>query len=403
MTKNRLAYLASLVLTFALAYYRAGFISTMLFYMVVLLPVAEGLMVIITASSFRLSHDIDKKKVNKGEAIHYSIELANITPLLYVPLTVNYTGSDLLFKGNTFDKEPRILYPFKGDSIFQTLECRYRGTYHIGLDSVNIRGFFGLFERNFKSIETHHITVYPKIHEFKRSSIKQSISESSESVLSFDKLDKSNFSEVRPYVSGDSLSKIHWKLSAKKDAWMTKDYEGNVNHHVKLFVNNHLMSLDSALNIVIQDHIIESAVALSKHFLDNSIATDMYWHQSQDKHIKGATPNEFGLFFDVLANMTFENVNEKTLRSIRAETGDHANKAMIVLFTSTLTSELTDTLRKCSRDGYEVNVMISQLPKRILESMKDPIDKHQLYELLDAGVHVYHPIFEDDLCRLEVV
>jgi hypothetical protein len=403
MTKNRLAYLASLVVTFALAYYRAGFISTMLFYMVILLPIAEGLMVMITSATFRLSHDIDKKKVNKGETIHYAIELANNTPLLYVPLTVNYTGSDLLFKGNTFDRDPRILYPFKDDSIHQTLECRYRGTYHIGLDSITIRGFFGLFERNFKSIETHHITVYPQIHEFKRTSIRQSISESSESILSFDKQNKSNFSEVRPYIAGDNLSKIHWKLSAKKDEWMTKEYEGNVNHHVKLFVNNHLMALENSLNIIIQDHLIESVVALSKHFLDNSISSEMIWHQNQNKHLKGATPHEFGPFFDTLANMTFENTNDKIASMLLKETSDRGDKAMIVFFTATLTAELTETLKRCARDGYEVNVLISKLPAKILEHMKDPVDKQLLYSLLDVGVHLYHPIFEDNICRLEAV
>jgi uncharacterized protein (DUF58 family) len=37
---------------------------------------------------------------------------------------------------------------------------------------------------------------------------------------------ESVFSDIRDYVPGDSLNRIHWKLTAKEGKWLTKDFQG---------------------------------------------------------------------------------------------------------------------------------------------------------------------------------
>lgn len=403
MRKSQGVYLVCLASAIGLAVMRPGFISTLVLYMTLLLPLAEITLLLFSMVAFHLSHQINKMKVNKDEAIQYDIQLTNQSFILLNPITIKYIGSDLLFKDNALDVAPRTLYPFQKEGIKQILTCRYRGIYHVGIQHVTFHGFFNLLDLTLRRSKTHELMVYPKIYPFRRTSLNQQVTESSESLLSFDKRDKSNFSEVRPYEVGDSLKRIHWKLSAKNDKWMTKSYEGNVNHHAMLLIDNRTLPYELEENIVIEDQLIEATVSITQHMLENNAAAELIWQGQDHRSIKGDSPADFGRFYEALATLTFDADKNQLLQTLLNKTDVKEGRALIMLFTISLDAELGDLLKRLKQSGYDIQIIAVDPQTLGIHSNVHLFDMRVAYELIDEGIMVLKPIFEDSVCRMEVM
>lgn len=403
MNKARLLYLGALVAAFAIAIYKAGFISTMSLYLLVFLAAVDFALLIFSRFRLKVNHAIDKSWVNKGETIQYDIAIANPTALTLSPLKLDYQGSHILFKDNQLDTDTWVVYPHASIDLPQQLHCHYRGTYNVGLKSVNFTSFFKLFSTTSNKVETHTITVYPKIHNFERIKHNKPVDQTIEALLCLDKKDKSNFKDIRNYQMGDPLNRIHWKLSAKRDQWITKQYEGNQNQKVKVFINNQINQLDYEQRIVLEDHLIESAVALIKHYVDSAIETHMFWYDQSIQHIEGDKASAFGSFFSALTNMQFDESSAAIARAILEQTNNGKDQHFIVLFSATLDRALVDALLTCARNQFPVFVMLDQVPDRLLAEYQTPFDVRLLYTIMDHHIAVLVPHLEDDQCRLEVL
>lgn len=386
-----------------MAILRPGFVSTMIFYMMVCLPIAELTMMAITFFSFKISHSINKRTVVKGEKISYELAVLNPTLLLFAPLKVYYTGSEVLFNQSELNKGNTLLmYPFSRVQFEKEILCDYRGGYYVGVERVEVQGFFRFFNFNYTGMETLKILVHPTIHELKAVKFHHALSESSESIISFDKFDKSVFSELREYQPGDPLNKIHWKLSARSEKLITKEYEGNVNNRTQIFIDTEINHFSYEQNIVIEDYLIEGAVALSKFLLKNNTPTEMVWYEYNDLHLRGEHEKDFKDFYDSLATMKFDAQLGSCKKMIIEKTGSQYDQCVLVLFTAKVTPDLSEVLLRKKRQGYEINLVTLPLKKLEIGGKPVDVDAYPVYRLMDNGIRVYHLTFEDGVCRMEV-
>lgn len=403
MRRNFFIYIGALAASVIMARFRPGFVSTMIFYMMVCLPIAELLMIAITYFSFKVSHAINKRTVVKGEKLAYELAMVNPTLLLFAPLQVYYTGSELLFeKSNLHENNTLLMYPYSREQFKKEIQCDYRGSYYVGVERVEIQGFFRFFYFDYTGMETLKILVHPNIHELKAVNFHHALSESTESIVSFDKFDKSVFSELRTYQPGDPLNKIHWKLSARSNELITKEYEGNVNNKTKIFVNTEVTHQSYEQNIVIEDYLIEGVVALSKYLLKNNTPTEMFWYDKKSKHIRGSHEKDFQPFYDALAVMQFSEDIGSCEKLLIEETGNQYDQCVIMLFTSHVTPELSDILYRLKRQGYEVNLVTLKLNELVIGGENLEMNANPIYRLMDNGIRVYHMTFEEGICRMEV-
>lgn len=403
MKRNFFIYIGILGASILLGHYRPGFVSTMIFYMMVCLLLAEILMIAITYVAFKISHGINRRNIIKGETVHYELDIVNPTFLLFAPLKVYYTGSDILFKqSNLQENNDLIMYPLSKEQYSKEIVCDYRGSYYIGVERVEIRGFFGMFLINYSGMETLKILVYPTIYELKPVRFHHALSESSESVISFDKYDKSIFSELRDYQPGDSLNRIHWNLSAKRNELVTKEFEGNVNNRTQIYINTEISRFTYEQNVVIEDYLIEGAVALSKFLLSNSTETELHWYNDKGDVVRGGHDKDFKDFYEVMAVMSFNAQAGSCRKLLMDTTGGQHDQCVLVLFSAKLTVELAEELIRKKRQGYEVNLVT--LPLSHLEIGGETVDleANPIYRLMDRGIRVYHLTFEEGVCRMEV-
>lgn len=385
-----------------LARLKGGYVPTMLFFMSIMLPILSFGWLIFTYHAFKIVQSLDKREVVKGESVIYNYEIQNLTPFLFCPMQIFFYGDQILFKKNQLMKSCEVILGQKAmHSTSIVVDCVYRGSYFLGIEKIVMRDFFNLFTLTFANIEKQKVLVFPLIREIKHMFMRNAVSEATESIISFDKFDSSLFTDVRDYRSGDSFRSIHWKLSSKYNQLITKEFEGNVNNKSKIFINSDALPFSFEENIVIEEYVVEGAVALIKYLLENNTPTEMYWYKSESKRIYGTKMKEFGRFYGVLTQMVFGGTNflEKVL--IKGMERQHENNNFII-FTAYIDNKMSEYLIRKKRQNATINVFIVDVINSEFTRCIETLDQEPKYNLMTHGVNVYKIIFENGMCRLEV-
>jgi uncharacterized protein (DUF58 family) len=105
------------------------------------------------------------------------------------------------------------------------LNCKRRGYYEVGPLALTTGDLFGFAEATWQEHGPTYVTVYPEIVSLDRLGLP---SRSPFGVLPSSRRlfeDPARMAGVRPYVSGDSQRRIHWKASAHEDTLLVKKFQ----------------------------------------------------------------------------------------------------------------------------------------------------------------------------------
>lgn len=113
--------------------------------------------------------------------------------------------------------------------------------------------------------------------------------------------DPSEVFDLRDYIPGDKLNRIHWKLSSKKDDFIVKDYSLPIDVPSTMFLN--LKSYeDSEYTLPQFDTLIETFLSLSQFMLENErMHTIVYFSGKYQRFMEKVISNS-----DELAEITKE-------------------------------------------------------------------------------------------------
>lgn len=87
--------------------------------------------------------------------------------------------------------------------------------------------------------------------------------ENSSTPLSLYKGEREDFSHVREYAAGDILQLVHWKLTAKQDELMIKQYDETTERRAMILCDYRFEGADSGSSMKLADAVIEAAVAIA--------------------------------------------------------------------------------------------------------------------------------------------
>ena len=150
------------------------------------------------------------------------------------------------------------------------LSSRYCGVIKIRTAYIRITDPLHLFSfKACRGVNTE-IAVIPEAHEIGGSvSITDRVNEESE-MFSENRPgdDPSEVFDLRDYIPGDKLNRIHWKLSSKKDDLIVKDYSLPVDVPSLVFLDLKCYE-DSEYTLPLFDTLIDSLVSVSQFMLEN--------------------------------------------------------------------------------------------------------------------------------------
>ncbi|MGI6669311.1 MAG: hypothetical protein ACOX4M_08000 [Acetivibrionales bacterium] len=92
---------------------------------------------------FKYGQELDKKFVTKGDKVNFIFSINNEDFFIYPYMAVSFYGAKTIFE-NQFQVRKFSLHPFSSRNYAFELQCNYRGSYEIGINSIEIEDFFGL-------------------------------------------------------------------------------------------------------------------------------------------------------------------------------------------------------------------------------------------------------------------
>ncbi len=308
MLKTKIIYFFIIIGSFLFTILYSDYFPLAIFITVLLLPIV--LNIIIRIINKNISLDIQSNNVleNKDEEISIKIFIKNnsIFPALNGELKLSYY--------NKFSNNKEIEYinfPINSkerESITFKIKSKYCGKLIIEAESLKIYDYLTISSVKKKLNKSKEIIILPNIYNLSFFN----------KVLDVNSLDGENFSKdksgddpsevfnIREYVEGDKIQRIHWKLSSKINNIMIKEYSQPISSSSIIIVE----FCEDKNNINIIQGIIETAISLSYMLLSYNYIHYICWYdKSKDYFYKVIINSEediLGVACELLSLTTYE-------------------------------------------------------------------------------------------------
>lgn len=202
-----------------------------------IVPIVSLILIYHNNKSLNYYYYLEHKESVVGENINFSYDLINnsIVPITDVTVYLELSRENYI---SQLSKEN--LY-FKGLDLINRdyeVKCNRRGYYKLGCMGGVIRDPFSIFEFEKVFNKNIDLVIYPKIYSVESINIKPSELFGSYKMNYPINDDYTNIRDLRNYRIGDSLKNAHWKLSAKYDKLIIKNYELNANIKVEILLDS---------------------------------------------------------------------------------------------------------------------------------------------------------------------
>lgn len=299
MRKNRIIYIVVLVgcLIFSMAY--KSRLSAVLLATTAAYPLAALLLTALSLLFVGAEFSEKYMECEKNERFDIGIWVNNRSFLPFVPVELSCVLPDAA-SGRMGKKQVYAsLCPFGRSRLVITCMHAYRGNYTCSIDRVTVCDPLRLIRLSRKLGKTMKAAFLPR-----RISLGE-ITDTSGSENDFSnnnpmRGEKDEFSHVRSYIEGDILQLIHWKLTAKTDELMIKQFD-EINDRHALILCDYNFPENSDLPAR-ADGIIETAIAFAMSTGKTGIKTRVRFG-SPDTDIYGEidSPADFERFYRTMA------------------------------------------------------------------------------------------------------
>jgi len=118
----------------------------------------------------------------------------------------------------------------------------------------------------------------------------------------------SNFSDTRSYQPGDTLKRIHWKLSSKLQNIQVKNFEIGTQPETLLFIETIPFSLEGMARYRVEDQIIECSIAVVYHILSKWLPMQLIYYDTNRQHFTGKDAHDFKRFYEYIGTLSFNSL-----------------------------------------------------------------------------------------------
>lgn len=258
-----------------------GAFSFYLFCFVAAYPVVFGILTYISKKKIRVGFESAEVTALRGTSVPVNLIIDNdsMLPVPNCEITLRY-------RTNLGDELETVkihtpVFPKNTQQLTVRVSYKHYGTLGIELEKVRIFDILKIVRRRIdlkKAAASTSICIFPD-----HIPIDNKINDYSDSGLENDTYSKtkkgddpSEIFDIHEYNEGDKISRIHWKLSAKQDEIMVKEYSLPSTNAVLLALDfSGIVNDVSALDKL--DTLIDAVTALSLHLTENESAHSILW------------------------------------------------------------------------------------------------------------------------------
>ena len=147
-------------------------VSYLLFYFALLLPLLALLYSLYVYFRFKIVQNVSHLVV-KGQKVPYQLILGNEDFLPFTDITLHFYTDMVSMQHDSADRELQhlCLLPHAQKQVETKMYCRHRGTYPVGVKSVTVTDFLGLFTITYPMMSQVRLTAKPRILPLERLSL----------------------------------------------------------------------------------------------------------------------------------------------------------------------------------------------------------------------------------------
>lgn len=266
LIQSWLEYFILLFISFLLAIYYRQTIFVVLSLLIVCLPVISFFITRYVSMKIECSISTTLVITEKNTTIPVKIIAMNHCVFPISDIEIKYHLNHYFYP-NTQDLEiilPGLLK--QTNSATFDLKLSKNGCFQAAISEFRIYDFLRLFSFRKKVDSSFEVLVIPSFSQeitFHPDLYTEGFDEYEESSSKGNH--SSNVTDLREYIPGDRLQKIHWKLSAKIGKLMIKENENTTDHQFFVINELYLPSLDSPYLDLMLDHSFAFAKELLAH------------------------------------------------------------------------------------------------------------------------------------------
>lgn len=236
MKRRKLLYMAALVAVLALNGLYVNYQFFLMLVMVVAVPLILWLLFVLSRIRLRLFVKVEKNVLTLHQKIRLKIKLENGVP---VPVSWGRLSLQLRYSNQTGVEERKVsvqaLMASARESRLEILPV-HCGIVHIHLDELEVRDYLQLFSVRYDYDLLRQIVVFPERIRVD-GTVDNCREQEEEYIFSHLPLDNTEVLDLRTYVVGDPMNRIHWKLSMNSDDYIVRQYGEAVDQRVSIFVD----------------------------------------------------------------------------------------------------------------------------------------------------------------------
>lgn len=285
--KNRIIYLLIIISTICVCiFFDTGAVRFLLAFEIGLIPVLI-LISFILSRYIKVQIEVPYYHVRKNNIFKINVHLSNsgILPVSLINVRLvcinEFTGKELKFS-------EQGMIDGKGNTTIEfMLESGYLGRFTIKGDSIYVSDYLGVFSWKIKLKNiSDEFMVLPQ---FKRiyiggDGVTKNKHEWEQYSHTISGEDTSEVFDVHEYRPGDTLQKMHWKLSAKVDEYMVKEYSMPIENMVLVFLDLYYEDT-GAFTQDEQDRFLEELAALSWSMMELKLSHAVIWYSENDNTV----------------------------------------------------------------------------------------------------------------------
>lgn len=388
ITANRMLFVIFFGAASTFAYFtgeRLAYITAMVLFIA---PAASFIITFVALRWLRVTQALPATVVKNAEDI-ITLRLHNPTPFPFVRLECNFFANE--YAVETTPGIQLSVLAFKKAEGAIPFRIIYRGMFELGLKSIVATDYTGLFRIKRKVVargkghDTRHGSVLclPQIVDFDNIPLSVSLVAEASSRFDIKDEDYSVISDVRQYIPTDSIKRVHWKLTAKRNEWLVKIFQSNAQNHLTIILDNRRVPVHEEEMYIIEDFMIESMVGMARYCLNHGMPVDFL--ATNGAFASALAPASFSSIYNTAAELMFEPTPMRNPESVLTQVlNDATGNVNAIIFTTQLTSELYERIVNAINRGNYAAVMY--FPTEESDAESDDIYKIMLESRLPCFV-----------------